>query len=410
MTRPLRYLSENAGFLGAGVLLTFLSSFGQTFFISVFAGQIRAEYGLGHGEWGVLYSMGTTASAIVMVWAGGLTDRIRVRTLGPLILTGLGLACFAMAWNTAVWALPVVIFALRFFGQGMSSHIAVVAMVRWFQATRGRALAIAGLGFSAGEALLPILFVAAMAAFDWRFLWCLAGLVVLAGVPVLLRLLRLERTPQSMAEDVSSVGMLGRHWSRVEALRHPVFWCLLPALLGPPAFNTAFFFHQVHYAETIGMSHAQLVALFPIYTGTAVGVMILSGWALDRWGSLRLLPLVELPMALAFLTFALATSPTGVLVGFCLLGVGTGAYATLPNAFWAEAYGTAHIGAIKALATAIMVFGSAIGPAITGVAIDLGVGVTSQYIWVAGYFLLASLGADGIAADAVIPDAQRRLR
>ena len=82
-----QYLLDNATWLGAGVLLTFLSSFGQTFFISIFAGEIRAEFGLGHGAWGGLYPLGTTLSAIVMIWAGGLTDIFRVRVLGPAVLS-----------------------------------------------------------------------------------------------------------------------------------------------------------------------------------------------------------------------------------------------------------------------------------------------------------------------------------
>ena len=119
-----RYLLDNATWLGAGVLLTFLSSFGQTFFISIFAGEIRAEFDLGHGAWGGLYTLGTTLSAIVMIWAGGLTDIFRVRVLGPAVLTGLALAALAMALNTWLLLLPVVIFLLRLFGQGMSTHLA----------------------------------------------------------------------------------------------------------------------------------------------------------------------------------------------------------------------------------------------------------------------------------------------
>ncbi len=79
-----RLLIDNAAWLGAGVLLTFLSSFGQTFFISVFAGEIRAAFGLSHGAWGGLYSLGTLVSAVVMIWAGGLTDVFRVRVWGPV--------------------------------------------------------------------------------------------------------------------------------------------------------------------------------------------------------------------------------------------------------------------------------------------------------------------------------------
>ena len=60
------FLSDNAGWLTVGAMLTFLSSFGQTFFISIFAGEIRAEFGLSHGQWGGAYSIGTTAAAVVI--------------------------------------------------------------------------------------------------------------------------------------------------------------------------------------------------------------------------------------------------------------------------------------------------------------------------------------------------------
>jgi len=386
----LKFLSRNVRWLAAGGLLTLLSSFGQTFFISIFAGEIRAEFGLGHGAWGGIYSLGTAAAAVAMIWAGALTDVFRVRVLGPVVLTGLAIAALMMALNPVVWALPVVIFALRFFGQGMSSHIALVAMTRWFVATRGRALAIATLGFAAGEALFPVIFVTLMGMVDWRLLWIVAAVISLGGIPVLIALLKQERTPQSMAHSHSRTGMNGRHWSRNQTLFHPLFWFMIPAMLGPPAFNTAFFFQQVHFAEIKGWTHLELVAFFPLYTGISIVAMIGAGWALDRLGAARLMAFYQLPMVISFLAFSAATGGFGMFIGFLFLALTTGANATLPNAFWAEFYGTAHIGAIKAMAAAVMVLGSAIGPGITGVLIDLGFGLEQQFVWIAGYFVFAT--------------------
>ena len=387
----MRFFRDNVRWLTAGVLLTFLSSFGQTFFISIFAGEIREAFALSHGEWGGIYTLGTGASAVVMVWAGGLTDRFRVRALGWVVLAMLSLSCLIMATVHTAFLLPAVIFLLRFTGQGMTSHIAVVAMSRWFIATRGRALSIATLGFSIGEAILPLGFVALMVFVDWRILWVGAAVVALAGIPMLLMLLRHERTPASHAASDQSLGMENRHWTRNQAMRHRLFWMMVPALLGPPAFGTAFFFHQVYYAELKGWSHVQLVALFPIYTSVALVAMILSGLALDRWGTSRLLPMILLPQAAAFVVFSIAVQPTDALFGLILFGIGTGAMATLPNAFWAEYYGTRHLGSIKAMAAAVMVLGSAIGPGITGFLIDLGVGLETQYLFVSVYFVIATL-------------------
>ncbi|SLN69304.1 Major Facilitator Superfamily protein [Falsiruegeria litorea R37] len=386
----LEFLTQNARWLTAGGVLTFLSSFGQTFFISVFAGEIRETFDLSHGEWGGLYSLGTMVSAVVMVWAGAATDFFRVRLLGPLILAGLVVACLVMGLNTWVWALPISVFLLRFFGQGMSSHMAMVAMARWFTATRGRALSIATLGFAVGEALLPLAFVTAMLSVHWQTLWILSAGICAMGIPVLILLLRHERTPQSLAKSNASTGMEGRHWTRAEALRHPLFWTLMPAILGPSAFVTALFFHQVHLAEIKGWSHIQLVSLFPVYTAAGIVAMLTTGWALDRFGTARLMPFYMLPFVVGFLSFALGNSLPLALIGFVFLGLTSGAIATLIPAFWADFYGTAHIGAIKALATAVMVLGSAIGPAITGALIDVGIGFETQLIGVVVYFIMVS--------------------
>ena len=47
------FIRENARWVAAGMLLTFISSFGQTYFISIFANEIQAEFGLSHGQWGL---------------------------------------------------------------------------------------------------------------------------------------------------------------------------------------------------------------------------------------------------------------------------------------------------------------------------------------------------------------------
>jgi len=386
----LSFFVENARWLSAGALLTFLSSFGQTFFISIFAAKIQTDFDLSHGDWGLIYLVGTTASAAVMIWAGGLTDQWRTRSLGAGVLGLLAVSCMAMALNPYAVLLPVIIFALRLTGQGMTSHIAIVAMSRWFVATRGRALSVATLGFSVGEAFLPLAFVALMTVLDWRVLWMVAAAAAFTGIPLLMGLLKSERTPQSMAHENQSVGMGSRHWTRAEALRHPLFWTMAPALAGLSAFGTAFFFQQAFYAESNGWTHVSLVALFPVYTVVGIGAMILSGLALDRFGTARLMPFYQLPMVVAFMIFATAESLWAVALGLFFFALCSGANSTLPNAFWAEFYGTRHIGAIKAMAAAVMVLGSAIGPGLTGKLIDLQIGLNTQYAGVAAYFLGAA--------------------
>ncbi|MEM8631509.1 MAG: MFS transporter [Pseudomonadota bacterium] len=389
----LSFVRDNAPYLGAGALLAFTSSFGQTYFISVFAGEIRETFVLSHGQWGGIYATATTISAIVMVWSGVLTDRMRVRALAPIVLVGLALACLGMAGVASVWMLGAVIFALRLTGQGMTSHISMVAMARWFVARRGRALSIAALGFACGEAFLPMIFVALKSIFDWRLLWGLAAVFVLAVIFPLTRLLKFERTPQSISAETVAVGMDGRQWKRMEVIRHWLFWLVLPSVLGPSAFITAFFFLQVHVAEVKGYSHVSLAALFPVYTGAGIAAMLAAGWAIDRVGAARLMPIFQIPMIAGFLVLSWGNGLGAAALSLGLLGISTGMNATLSSAFWAEFYGTQHIGAIKSLGTAAMVLGSAIGPGITGLMIDAGVDFPQQGTAIAAYFACACLAA-----------------
>ncbi|MEM8774480.1 MAG: MFS transporter [Pseudomonadota bacterium] len=387
----LSFIRNNAKWLTVGVLLTFLSSFGQTFFISLFAGHIQDAFDLSHGAWGGIYTVGTGASAVVMIWAGGLCDVFKARTLAPIMLISLAVACIFMAVNPVWWGLFAVIFLLRFSGQGMLSHIAMVAMSRWFTANRGKAISIATLGFGFGEAVLPITFVALMIFIDWRLLWVAGAVVLVLGIPLLMTLLKEERTPQSIAQESQAVGMNERHWTRNQAVSHWLFWFMVPGLLGPSAFQTAFFFHQVHYADIKQTAHVELVAMYPIYTLVAIFAMVISGWGLDRYGTARLMPYSQIPMVLAFLVFAYAGSNWALLLGLIFLGLNAGFNVTLPTAFWSEFYGTGNLGSIKALGTSVMVLGSAIGPGLTGLGIDLGLGLEAQYILIAGFFVLASL-------------------
>lgn len=388
----LRFIRDNARFLAAGALLSFLSSFGQTFFISIFGGEIRAAFGLSNGDWGTIYTIGTGASAAVMLWAGGLTDRFRVRALGLIVVGGLGLACVGMAYAPSVLTLTLVIFALRFLGQGMASTLAIIAMSRWFVATRGRALAIATLGFSLGEAVLPLTFVWLKQVFDWHDLWVAAGVFCILMLPVIVWLLGQERTPQSVAQSNSSTGMDGRHWTRADALRHPLFWALVPALVSFPAFVTAFWFHQVHFTEVKGWDHLSLVAVFPLGTAAFIGSTFLYGWLIDRVGSARLLPVYLIPLALGFVCHWYAPTVAWSAAGVILMGLAGGGQATLPSACWAEFYGTQHLGTIKSAIVALMVLGSALGPGLSGWLIDAGMDLPLQLLIYAAVFVASAVG------------------
>ena len=103
------------------------------------------------------------------------------------------------------------------------------------------------------------------------------------------------------------------------------------------------------------------------------------------------MPLYQLPLVAAFVIFATVSSGVGMAAGFLCMAASVGAHSVLPSSFWAEVYGTRNIGAIKALVMAVMVFGTAVGPGLTGLLIDLGIDFGDQGYGIAVYFLLTTL-------------------
>ncbi len=381
-----QFLHRNARWLALGFLLTLSSSFGQTFFISLFGGHLRASFGLTHGEFGWIYTVANISSALVLVWLGKFADRPKLTVLSVLTLLGLAAATVGMFGVNSLPLLLLTIFCLRLFGQGMPGHIAMTAMARWFNAQRGRALAIASLGNAAGEAVFPVIAVSLIAAIGWRETWlAAAGWLLLLSIPLVIWLLRGEpRTPESPKPPRPGT-VAPRDLTRGEVLRDPLFYALLPCI-GLPGFAvTGTFFHQVHLVEVKGWGLLWFASSFPAHSTAAVLASLLSGWAIVRWNAVMLLPFYLLPMSLGFLIIGVSPSLWSAPAFMALAGLSSGAAATILGALWAELYGTRHLGAIRALVIAVLVFASALAPGFMGALIDWHIGIESQFLAFAVY-------------------------
>ena len=393
------FIRPNARWLGTGLTLALVSSFGQTYFISIFADRIMADYGLTDGEWGAIYTVATLSSAATLLFAGKLADMYTVGRLAVTILLAYAVVAVGMALNHSPYVLVLLIFGLRFCGQGMVSHVSITAMGRWFRAHRGRAIAIAGLGYSLGEALLPRLAAMLEPTIGWRMVW-LGVAVVLVGVfaPLIAWLARDERSPRGYAESEQHPGRDGRHWTRSEVIRNPVFWALVPGIVMQSFIGTVIFFQAVNIARTMGWSKIEMTAAYPVYAVVTIAVSLVAGWMVDRFGPDKLLPVVLLPLGCGTAMIGPFTGLWSWWVALGLAGVSTGIAHSLWGALWPELFGTRHLGAIKSIAYAFMVVGSAIGPGMTGAVIDLGipfpdqtaallvatVAISGLHLWVAG--------------------------
>ncbi len=356
-----------------------VSSFGHTYFIGLFGAEIRAEFGLTHGSFGSIYSLATLGSGVAVIWLGRKIDDVDLRLYTALVCAGLMAACFFLALAPGVVFLTLALFALRLSGPGLTVHAATTSMARYFGGQRGKASAIASLGQTMGEATLPLITVALIAAIGWRLTWGVLGTVgALVIVPAVLWTLKGhgERHRRLLADppaEAARGGPSGRQYSRREVLRDPRFYLILPATMAHLVILSGLFFHQVHLADSKGWSLAWLATCFLGYAVAKVASTLVSGQLVDRLGALRVLPYYMAPTGLAMLALALFDHPATALFYMMAMGTSTGAWITISGALWAEIYGIAHLGAVRALVQALMLISVALAPAAMGWLIDRGI-------------------------------------
>ncbi|MGQ2902630.1 MAG: MFS transporter [Neoaquamicrobium sediminum] len=375
----LAFIRNNARWLAGGFLLTFFSSYGQTFFISLSSGHIRSEYGLSHGQFGTVYMVATLASAATLTYLGQIVDKRSPRAVTFIIVPILAFACVLMAFSHHIVLLLLAIYLLRLFGQGMMSQNAFTAIGRWFVAQRGRATSLTAIGVNAGEASFPLLFVLVAGALGWRNAW-LAGAVTLlvVALPLISWLVAKDRTPQ--ASDPAAPVAAARDWSRAEVLRDPLFYMAMAGVLAPGFIGTTVFFHQIYLVELRGWSLEAFAASFAFMAATVVVFSLVAGQLVDRYSAKAMLPTFLIPLGLACLVLGFVEAQWAAFVFMGLMGISYGFTNTVFGALWPEIYGVRYLGAIRAVTMALGVFATALGPGLTGYLIDAGVSFPAQVV------------------------------
>jgi MFS family permease len=391
-----KFISTNRRFIAFGLLMTFASSFGQTYFIGILGPSIQAEFSLSHTVWGTVYMIGTLASAVLLPWTGKQIDRVDLKIYTILVCLSLILACAFVSLVNSVAVLVFAIFLLRQSGQGLMSHVAITSMARYFNTGRGRAIALASLGFSAGEALLPFMAVLAIAVVGWRWIYGGTAALLLVGlIPTVFWLLKghnerhriyLER----LASPVAFKGIYGRSWTRAQVLHDLRFYLLLPGLLAPSMILTAMFFHHLSLADAKGWTHAWITGSYGIYAAATILTSLVSGLAIDRIGAARLVPFMLVPLMLAMVVVAKFVTPWTAWLYLILAGINVGVVHTAASAFWVEIYGAQYLGAIRSMISSLGVLSSALGPVIMGSLMDMGVSIENVCLLFAGYTVVGA--------------------
>lgn len=386
--------------LGASTIGMAMTIPGQTIGVSVFLDSIIADLGLSRSVVSGAYTVGTLAASLALPFVGRQIDRVGPRRAVVVIATLFALACAFMGLVAGFITLLIGFTALRGLGQGALSLVSIHSINIWFVRRRGLAVGLAGVGFAAATSVLPIGLDWLMGGVGWRWAYALLGLVVLTVmIPVGGGLFRHRPehyglVPDKLAgDDIDPATPVEVHYELGEARRTLTFWLYVTGGFLMASFGTGLVFHHFSIMFENGVDRPAAALMFIAYGVLVAITTLVTGFLIDRVPP-RFLLSVALGLMAAAMFSAGSIATTGAVVGYgVLLGGMQGMNQAIQSTVYGHYFGRIHFGAIKGLATTIMVAGTAGGPLLLAWGYDFSGGYQSV-LWVAALVpLLLSLVA-----------------
>jgi len=375
-----------------GFIFTFFSSFGQSFFLGLFNSSIRDTLSITQGQFGSIYATATLLSSFLLIWVGKKIDDINIFKFAFFVTLLLSFSCFFFSKISSVAFLFVAIFLMRFSGQGMMSHTATTTISRYFTKSRGKALSTGWFGLSTAEFILPVLIVYLLTITSWQNIWISVSISVLIFLPITSFILikNLNFDSREEVKDTEHKEKDIFQWKRIEVLKDYRFYIICLNMLAMPWIATGVFVYQSFITESKDWGTFLIAQSFMIYSILSVVTLLISGFLIDKFTSRKLLIFMNIPLLLSTLVLIFFDSSMTSFIFLGLIGISNGLANVLGSSTWAEIYGVKHIGSIKALSTALMVFSTAFGTALFGLLIDQGYSI-EQIAFVSFVYIFISI-------------------
>ena len=374
-----------------GFIFTFFSSFGQSFFLGLFNSSIRDALSITHGQFGTIYASATLLSSLVIIWVGKKIDDIDVFKFGTFVTLLLSFSCYFFSKVSSVTFLFIAIFLMRFSGQGLMSHTATTTISRYFTKSRGKALSTGWFGLSTAEFILPVFIIYLLTFMEWRNIWINISFVILL-LPIisylLIKKIKLDSREIDNNKDKKNINI--KNWKRIEVIKDYRFYIVCANMLAMPWIATGIFVYQSFILSSKNWGPYVIAQSFMAYSILSVITLFIAGFLIDKFSSRKLLIYMNLPFLLSLFLIIIFDNPIVSFLFLGLIGISNGLANVLGSSTWAEVYGVKHIGSIKALTTALMVFSTAFGTAVFGLLIDKGFSI-EQISMISGTYIFLAL-------------------
>jgi MFS family permease len=365
-----------------GIMMTALSSFGQTFLLALYVPFLMEEFKLSNGLISTFYGVATITSAAILPKLGKKIDNTSLQgfTLGTTALFVISLLFFSFA--RAWWYIPISFLGLRLAGQGLYTHISITSMSRYFDVNRGKAISLASLGHPLGQAILPAMILILIAQIGWReSLWLNAALVAIIVTLFILFVIKPHHLVSESGEEVTVIQQENKvdRVRQRDIMKSKAFWLLAPNIFFIPFAITGLFFYQFSIVEFKGWSIGLVAIGLTTYAIASAFSILTAGPLIDKYSAKAFFPYYLIPYFFALLAIWLIPSSWGMYVYMILMGLSVGFGSATVAALQAEFFSKKFIGTVRSLFTSIMVLSSAVGPALFGIILDAGWGFDTVF-------------------------------
>ena len=395
--------SLNKKVLLFGIIFTFFSSFGQSFFLGLFNPSIRDELNITHGQFGTIYAIATICSSLILIWFGKKIDEINIFQYSLIVIGLLFFSSLFFSFINSIYFLIIAIFLMRFSGQGLMSHTSSTTISRYFNKRRGRALSGIWFGLSCAEFFLPILIIFLLSIFSWRTIWQFISIIIIIVLPIVvfytIKNITIESREGSLLNSNQKKFNDIKSWKRSEVLKDFKFYIISLNMLAMPWIVTGVFIYQSFIADSKLWGSYIVPQSFMIYSLTSIFTLLISGFLVDKFTSRKFVPLMNVPLLFGLIILYFFDVSFSAYLFFGFVGISNGLANVLGSSTWAEIYGVRYLGSIRALTTALMVFSTAFGTALFGLLIDKGYTIEDialisiMYISLSLFFLFVIKGS-----------------
>ena len=215
---------------------------------------------------------------------------------------------------------------------------------------------------SSAEFILPVLIVFLLTITKWQNIWLIISILVLIFLPIasylLVKKVILDSRETSNDNEFKDENI--KQWTRKEVVKDYRFYIINMSMLAMPWIATGAFVYQSFISNSKNWGQYVIAQSFMSYSILSVVTLMVSGFLVDKFTSRRLLIYMNIPLFLSVLVIIYFNASITAFVFLGLIGISNGLANLLGSSIWAEIYGVKHIGSIKALTTALMVFATAL--------------------------------------------------